>query len=36
MNFRNHALNEKLLIKAQKQKDMLEKSLKTGFRLGKV
>ena len=36
MNFRNHALNEKLLIKAQKQKDMLEKSLKTGFRLGKI
>ena len=36
MNFRNHALNEKLLLKAQKQKDMLEKALKAGLRLGKI
>ena len=36
LNFRNHALNEKLLIKAQKQKDMLEKALKSGLRLGKI
>ena len=36
LQFRNHELNEKLLIKSNKQKQVLEKILKVGFRLGKI
>lgn len=36
LQFRNHELNEKLLIKGNKQKQVLEKILKVGYRLGKI
>ena len=36
LQFRNHELNERLLIKSNKQKQVLEKILKVGYRLGKI
>ena len=36
IQFRNARLNEKLLQKAQKQKETLGKLLQTGFKLGKL